>query len=103
MLKLIAYLCIWSSPIQISLVFWGIYIVSISDYSLLSLSNLEFITNQLGFLVPVIDWMYTWMSKPLLDWVLSIPIILHQAVKAIVSTWFGLWILSKLKRKNNSF
>ncbi|HAT57476.1 MAG TPA: hypothetical protein DCS79_01580 [Gammaproteobacteria bacterium] len=103
MLKLIAYLCIWSSPIQISLVFWGIYIVSISDYSLLSLSNLEFITNQLGFLLPVIDWMYTWMSKPLLDWVLSIPIILHQAVKAIVSTWFGLWILSKLKRKNNSF
>ena len=95
MLKLIAYLCIWSSPIQISLVFWGIYIVSISDYSLLSLSNLEFITNQLGFLLPVIDWMYTWMSKPLLDWVLSIPIILHQAVKAIVSTWFGLWILSK--------
>jgi len=103
MLKLIAYLCIWSSPIQISLVFWGIYIVSISDYSLLSLSNLEFITNQLGFLLPVIDWMYTWMSKPLLDWVLSIPIILHQAVKAIVSTWFGLWILSKLKRKNDSF
>ena len=103
MLKLIAYLCIWSSPIQISLVFWGIYIVSISDYSLLSLSNLEFITNQLGFLLPVIDWMYTWMSKPLLDWVLSIPIILHQAVKAIVSTWFGLWILSKLKRKNNPF
>jgi predicted small integral membrane protein len=103
MLKLIAYLCIWSSPIQISLVFWGIYIVSISDYSLLSLSNLEFITNQLGFLLPVIDWMYTWMSKPLLDWVLSIPIILHQAVKAVVSTWFGLWILSKLKRKNNSF
>ena len=103
MLRLIAYLCIWSSPIQISLVFWGIYIVSISDYSLLSLSNLEFITNQLGFLLPVIDWMYTWMSKPLLDWVLSIPIILHQAVKAIVSTWFGLWILSKLKRKNNSF
>jgi hypothetical protein len=103
MLKLIAYLCIWSSPIQISLVFWGIYIVSISDYSLLSLSNLEFITNQLGFLLPVIDWMYTWMSKPLLDWVLSIPIILHQAVKAIVSTWFGLWILSKLKRENNSF
>ena len=102
MLRLIAYLCIWSSPIQISLVFWGIYLVSISDYSLLSLSNLEFITNQLGFLLPVIDWMYTWMSKPLLDWVLSMPIILHQAVKAIVSTWFGLWILSKLKRKNNS-
>jgi hypothetical protein len=101
MLKLIAYLCIWSSPIQISLVFWGIYIVSISDYSLLSLSNLEFITNQLGFLLPVIDWMYTWMSKPLLDWVLSIPIIIHQTVKAIVSTWFGIWILRKLDRRDN--
>jgi len=95
MLRLIAYLCIWTTPIQVALAFWGIYIILVTDYSLFSLSNLEFITNQLGFLLPVIDWMYTWMSNPLLDWVLSIPIILHQTAKAFVSTLLGIWLLRK--------
>ena len=101
MLRLIAYLCIWTTPIQVALAFWGIYIILVSDYSLFSLSNLEFITNQLGFLLPVIDWMYTWMPKPMLDWVLAIPIILHQTTKAILSTWFGIWLLRKLNRNQN--
>ena len=103
MIRAIAYICIWSSPIQIALVLWGIYIISVSNYSLFSLSNLEFITNQLEFLLPVIDWMYTWLPKSLLDWVLSIPIIIHQSVKAIVSTWFGIWLLRKLDGKYNSY
>ena len=101
MLRLIAYLCIWTTPIQVALAIWGIYIILVTDYSLFSLSNLEFITNQLGFLLPVIDWMYTWMPKPLLDWVLSIPIIVHQTAKAILSTWFGIWLLRKLGSNQN--
>jgi hypothetical protein len=47
--------------------------------------------------------MYTWLPKYLLDWVLSIPIIIHQSVKAIVSTWFGIWLLRKLDGKYNSY
>ena len=78
---------------------WGVYIVAVSDYSLYSLTNFEFITNQLSFLLPVIDWMSTWISKPLLDWVLSIPIVLHQSVKAVASTWFGIWLLRNLDKK----
>ena len=102
MLRIIAYLCIGTTPIQVALVLWSIYIVAVSDYSLYSLTNLEFTTNQLSFLLPVIDWMYTWISKPLLDWVLSIPIILHQTVKAVGSTWFGIWLLRNLDKKYNS-
>jgi hypothetical protein len=37
----------------------------------------------------------------LLDWVLAIPIILHQTTKAILSTWFGVWLLRKLNRNQN--
>ena len=99
MLRIIAYLCIWTTPIQVTLVLWGVYIVAVSDYSLYSLTNLEFITNQLSFLLPVIDWMYTWISKPLLDWVLSIPIVLHQSIKAVASTWFGIWLLRNLDKR----
>ena len=102
MLRIIAYLCIWTTPIQVALVLWGVYIVAVSDYSLYSLTNFEFITNQLSFLLPVIDWMYIWISKPLLDWVLSIPIVLHQSVKAVASTWFGIWLLRNLEKKYNS-
>ena len=99
MLRIIAYLCIGTTPIQVALVLWSIYIVAVSDYSLYSLTNLENTTTQLSFLLPVIDWMYTWISKPLLDWVLSIPIILHQTVKAVGSTWFGIWLLRNLDKK----
>jgi hypothetical protein len=27
---------------------------------------------------------------------LSIPLVIHQTIKAITSTWLGLWILKKL-------
>ena len=102
MLRIIAYLCIWTTPIQVTFFLWGVYIVAVSDYSLYSLTNFEFITNQLSFLLPVIDWMYTWIPKPLLDWVLSIPIVLHQSVKAVASTWFGIWLLRNLDKKHIS-
>jgi len=77
-------------------VLWGIGIVSVTNYSILSLSNIEFITNYLGFFLPVIDWAYTWIWNVLLDWVLSLPMVLHQALKAIITTWLGLWMLRKL-------
>lgn len=99
MLRIVAYLCLWTSPIQVAFALWGAYIISATNYKLFSLSNLEFISNQLGSLLPVIDWMYTWMSKPLLDWVLSLPITLHQTVKAFVSTWLGIWLLRKANKK----
>jgi hypothetical protein len=95
MIRAVAYLCIWSTPFQVLLILRGIYIVAISDYSLFALSNFEFITIQLTFLLTVIDWMYTWIPKNLLDSSLSLPIILHQTVKAFVSTLLGIWLLRK--------
>jgi len=96
LLKVFAYICIWTTPFQVACVLWGIGIVSVTNYSILSLSNIEFITNYLGFFLPVIDWAYTWIWNVLLDWVLSLPMVLHQALKAIITTWLGLWMLRKL-------
>jgi len=95
-LKVFAYICIWTTPFQVACVLWGIGIVSVTNYSIYSLSNIEFITNYLGFFLPVIDWAYTWIWNVLLDWVLSLPMVLHQALKAIITTWLGLWMLRKL-------
>ena len=43
-----------------ALILWGIGIVVVTDYSIFSLSNIEFIRNYLGFLLPIIEWAYTW-------------------------------------------
>ena len=42
-LKIIAYFCIATTPIQIFVVLWGIKVVISSDYEVLTLSNIEFI------------------------------------------------------------
>ena len=78
LLKVFAYICIWTTPFQIALILWGIGIVTVTDYSILSLSNIEFFKNYLGFLLPIIEWLYTWFWNALLDWVFSLPMILHQ-------------------------
>ena len=55
-LRVFAYICIWTTPLNIALVLWGIGIVAVTDYSIMSLSNIEFIRNYLGFLLPIIEW-----------------------------------------------
>jgi hypothetical protein len=95
-LKIIAYFCIATTPIQILVVIWGIQIVLSSDYGILSLSNIEFIKNFLALVLPVVEWFYSWFWNAWLDFVLSLPLILTQTFKAIVSTWLGFWILKKL-------
>jgi len=97
-LRVIAYICLWTTPFQVAFILWGIGIVIVTDYSILSLSNIEFFTNYLGFLLFIIEWAYTWFWNAFLDWVFSLPFIIHQAIKAIVSTWLGFWILKNVKK-----
>ena len=42
-LKIIAYFCIGTTPIQILIILWGMQVVFSTDYTILSLSNIEFI------------------------------------------------------------
>ena len=96
-LKIIAYFCIATTPIQILIVLWGIQIVLTSDYEIMSLSQIEFINNYLGFLLPIVEWLYSWFWNAWLDFIFSLPLIIAQTFKAIASTWLGFWILKKLK------
>jgi hypothetical protein len=96
LLKGFAYLCIWSTPFQIAFIIWGLWIVSTSNYTVISLTNFEFFKNYLIFFMVIIDWLYSWFWNPAIDFLLSIPMVIHQTIKAITSTWLGLWILKKL-------
>ena len=96
-LRIFAHVCIWTTPLQVAIVLWGLGIVALTEYSILSLTNIEFIRNYVGFFVPIIEWLYTWFWNAFLDWVFSLPIIIHQTLKAIFSTWLGFWILKKFQ------
>jgi hypothetical protein len=96
LLKIIAYFCIGTTPIQIIVVLWGIQVVISSDYGIFSLSNIEFIKNYLTLVIPIVDWFYSWFWNAWLDFVFSLPLILSQTLKAIFSTWLGFWILKKI-------
>ena len=96
-LKVFAYICIWTTPFQLAFILWGIGIIAVTDYGILSLTNIEFLRNYLGFLLPLIDWLYTWYWNALIDWVLSLPMILSVTFRATISTWLGFWILKNIR------
>ena len=95
--KIFAYICIWTTPFQIAFILWCIGIVTATDYNIISLTTIELIKSYLSFLIPLVNVAYTWFSNPLLDWVFSLPIILHTSFKAVASTWLGFWILKKIR------
>ena len=95
-LRVFAYLCIWTTPLQLFFILWGVWVLVSTDYTLFSLTVLEFITQYVRFLLPVFKWLYTWLWNPYLDFILSLPFVLSQSVKAIFSTWLGFWILKQL-------
>ncbi len=95
-LKIIAYFCIATTPIQIIIVLWGIQIVFSSDYGIFTLSNIEFINNYFILLLPIVNWFYSWFWNVWLNFVFSLPLILSQTFKAIISTWLGFWLLKKI-------
>ncbi|MDB4043272.1 hypothetical protein N9507_03460 [Gammaproteobacteria bacterium] len=95
-LKIIAYFCIATTPFQILIVLWGLKVVITSDYGVLSLTNIEFITNYFTLLLPLLEWFYSWFWNVWLDFIFSLSLVLSQSFKAIVSTWVGFWILKKI-------
>lgn len=94
--KAIALICIWSTPIQIYIFLWGIWVIVETNDNFYSLTTLKFIELKLSFFIGLINWLYTWFWTPYLDFILSLPLLLHQSIKAIISTFIGFWILKKL-------
>jgi hypothetical protein len=94
--KVIALICIWSTPIQIFVFLWGLWIIIETENTFYSLTNLKFIELKFYFLTGFINWLYTWFWVPYLDFILSLPLLIHQSIKAIISTFIGFWILKKL-------
>ena len=89
----LAYLCIYTTPIQAILIVWQSWIIVNGDYTVLSMSTKDFLLDNLTFLH---DWIYSIFWNQFLDFVYQFPAIIMTLVKALINTWLGLWILKKL-------
>ncbi|MAV84103.1 MAG: hypothetical protein ACJ0F8_00115 [Gammaproteobacteria bacterium] len=95
----LAYLMIYTSPIQVFLILWGLWIVLTSDYTFLGLSSKDFLYDNLLILH---DFAYSlfWGSEiwhAFLNFWYQFPMVIMVFLKLVFNTWFGLWLLKKLK------
>ena len=95
-LRIIAYFCIATTPIQILIVLWGILVVLTSDYGFISLSQIEFINNYLTFLLPIVEWFYSWFWNAWLPFISSERFILSPTRKMTAGTSLRRWILKQI-------
>ena len=98
-LRVFAHISIWTTPFQIVFCLWALGVVLSSDATVLSLSNDIFFSDYLPFLYLLIKpFTYIVLPDALANFIWSLPTVIHQLFKAVVSTWLGLWILKKLNQ-----
>tara|TARA_B100001013_G_scaffold56702_1_gene29748 strand:+ start:2224 stop:2553 length:330 start_codon:yes stop_codon:yes gene_type:complete len=93
-LLVLAYCCIWSTPFQVGIVLWAMGVVISTDVTILSLTNDIFVNEYLPkFYMFIKPLTYFIFPDAFADFIWSLPTVIHQILKAIVSTWLGLWML----------
>ena len=95
----IAYLCIYTTPIQIGFLFWIAWIIFSTDYTLLSLSTDEFLTENLLILKEFV-FKYLSLLKPIYEFFWQFPAIIMSVIKTVINTWLGFWLLPIAKELN---
>ena len=94
LLLAIAYISIWSTPIQVGFVLGAVGVVFTTDATLLSLSNDAFLGKYVPFLHALLKpFTYAVLPDPFATFIWSLPVVFHASLKAIVGTLFGLWLL----------
>ncbi len=100
-LIIFAYWNIGTTPFQLGFAAWGAGIIMTSDATLLSLTNDVFLRDYLSFIYFIKAWLYGFIWNPFLDFMFSLPFVLHQLFEAVATTWLGLWLLRVVERMPN--
>ena len=98
-LLVLAYFCIYTTPIQLGFLFWIAWIIFSTDYSILSLSTDDFLTDNL-FIIKELVFKYLWPLKPIYQFIWQIPAIIWIVIKLTISTWLGFYLLRVVKKRN---
>ena len=89
-----AYLCIYTTPIQVGFIVWQLFIIFTTDYTFLSMSTKEFLVDNLKFLH---DWIYSWFWNDFLDFFYQFPAVVMSTLKTAINYYLGFWLLGKFK------
>jgi len=89
-----AYLCIYTTPIQVGFIIWQLFIIFTTDYTLFNMSTKEFLVDNLKLLH---DWVYSWFWNALLDFFYQFPAVMMSTLKTFVNYYLGFWLLDKFK------
>ena len=93
-LIIFAYLCIWTTPLQLIFFGWGLVIVLNTELTILSLTNAVFLSENIPWLYSLAKTIWYFIFPDVVaNWFLGLPFTLHMLVKGIFSTWLGLWLL----------
>jgi len=93
-LLVFAYICIWSTPIQIVFVLWALGIAITTDLTIFSLTNDIFISEYVSFIYePLKAFTYLVFPDCLADFIWGLPVFFHQLLKSVVTTILGFWLL----------
>ena len=93
------YARVSSLAIQMGLIIWIAWIIFSTDYTLLSLSTDEFLTE---YLLIIKEFVFKYLSllKPIYQFFWQFPAIIISIIKTIISTWLGFWLLHIAKGLN---
>ncbi len=89
-----AYLCIYTTPIQVGFIIWQLFIIFTTDYTFFNMSTKEFLVDNLKFLH---DWIYSWFWNDLLDFFYQFPAVVMSTLKTVINYYLGFWLLGKFK------
>tara|TARA_A100001015_G_scaffold192466_1_gene214457 strand:+ start:576 stop:872 length:297 start_codon:yes stop_codon:yes gene_type:complete len=89
-----AYLCIYTTPIQVGFIIWQLFIIFTTDYTFFNMSTKEFLVDNLKFLH---DWIYSWFWNDFLDFFYQFPAVVMSTLKTVINYYLGFWLLGKFK------
>ena len=98
-LLVLAYFCIYTTPIQLGFLFWIAWIIFSTDYNILSLSTDEFLTENL-FIIKELVFKFLSPLKPIYQFIWQIPAIIWIVIKTTISTCLGFYLLKVVKKRN---
>ena len=99
LLKVVGYVLLYASALELLILFWVLVYVAISDWTLWGLSFDDFWREQLSFVYFIKEWLYTWFWNDFLNlFFVFLPAVVFLALRTTITTVLGFWALNASKK-----
>jgi len=99
-LKILGYILLCVSTVELLILFWIFVYIAISDWSLWGLSFDTFWREQLSAIYFIKQWLYSWLWNDLLNFFfVFLPAVVFLTLRTVLTTVLGFWALAASKRQ----